>query len=400
MYAVAFDIGTTTCAGMLLDVKKKKQLAVFAMTNPQTVFGDDVISRIDFAKKEKTGLQRLNKKALLCINKVITTLSKQANIPTEEISKAAFVGNTAMMQFALGISTDKLAVAPYLCDLPKREPVIKKAESIGIKIKRKGEVIFLPAIGGFIGSDLVADIIAVGLHKTSKPTLLVDLGTNGEIALKYHDRLVVVSTAAGPAFEGGHIKFGMRAQKGAIEQINLKGKKVNFKVIGGSEPKGICGSGLISLLAHMLDKQIMDETGRIQKPFKVYKSISISQKDIRELQLAKAAIKAGISVLLKRQRLKIGDLSKIYLTGAFGNFLDKTLAMKIGLVPKAALNKVKAINDAALEGAKLTLCTKDGIETVQKIAKSAIHIRLFAKQDFRTEFINSMNFADNKNLRS
>jgi len=240
----------------------------------------------------------------------------------------------------------------------------------------------------------------VGLHKTSKPTLLVDLGTNGEIALKYHDRLVVVSTAAGPAFEGGHIKFGMRAQKGAIEQINLKGKKVNFKVIGGSEPKGICGSGLISLLAHMLDKQIMDETGRIQKPFKVYKSISISQKDIRELQLAKAAIKAGISVLLKRQRLKIGDLSKIYLTGAFGNFLDKTLAMKIGLVPKAALNKVKAINDAALEGAKLTLCTKDGIETVQKIAKSAIHIRLFAKQDFRTEFINSMNFADNKNLRS
>jgi len=393
MYKIAFDIGTTSCAGALLDTKKCRQIAVVADGNPQLAFGDDVISRIDFAKKDAKGLEKLNEKIIACINKITSQLVKQSGLALKDISGVAIAGNTAMIQFLLKIPTDRLAVAPYTSDLPRRCAFAKDAASLGIKIAKDAKVIFLPAIGGFVGSDLVAAILASELHKSKKPALLVDLGANGEIALKNKTNLLTASTAAGPAFEGGHIRFGMRAQKGAIELAGIKRGKVTFKVIGAREPKGVCGSGLISLAAEMLKNGIMDDKGRIEKPFKVYKSITLSQKDIREVQLAKAAIRSGIAVLMKRERITAKDLSAVYLTGAFGNFVDKKAAIEIGLIPKVALGKVISLNDGALEGAKKMLHDKAGIKEVEKIAKVAVHMRLFARMDFREEFITQMNFG-------
>ncbi len=390
---VALDLGTTTIQGSLVDLKEKRRLSYFSSLNEQLTFGHDIISRISFCLKGQGGLERLNKRAISSINFVIENLVSISNRDREEISLIAAVGNSAMYHFALRLSPEKLAEPPY--EPEYKDFAKRKAQELGIASNNDCEFLFLPNIGGFVGSDAIAVILATGLDKSDEPIFAVDIGTNGEIILGSKDKIWVASTAAGPAFEGWHTSCGMRALEGAIESIEDRGGKLSLKVIGGLEPKGISGSGLIDIIAILLKRGYIDRSGRMkEKGFLVYnngKKISVSQGDIREIQLAKAAFLVAIEFL--RRRLK-KDITKFFITGKFGNYLNIDNARTAGIVPKdITKEKVALLEDGALKGAEIFINDREStISRIEDILGKAVHISLSQEHDFRKEFARAMRF--------
>ncbi len=409
---LAVDIGTTTLVVYLLDLQTGVRLAVSSALNPQVHFGDDVITRIAFCQKDANGSVQLREAVRAGINELIGRAVEKAGSRTELILGAAVAGNTAMHHFFLGLETQYLARAPY-------PPVVQgsvfvKARDVGLAINPSGTVHLLPLKAGFVGSDIIAGILATGLHKSRRVRLLIDLGTNGEIVLGNRDRMLCCSTAAGPAFEGGHILWGMRASPGAVERVRIdpESLEISLETIEDQPPQGLCGSGILSLVAEMIRRGILLAKGdfdpAINSPrlrpgrdglemvlVRRWESLTdqeivFTQKDAAEGQMAKAAIQAGVGYL--HELFGNRPIEEILLAGAFGNYADPEDARTLGLIPASPTTKVRGVGNAAGYGACLTLLDKDRAKEADRIARKMEYVGLAGNSRFQELLVDSLLF--------
>jgi uncharacterized 2Fe-2S/4Fe-4S cluster protein (DUF4445 family) len=419
-FGISLDLGTTTMVATLLNLSSGKDLAISTKMNPQVIYGDDVISRINFCLNNKKGLDELHYRTIEAVNEMVEELARAAKINPKNIYKLTVTGNSTMQHLLLKISPESLGSIPF--SLVIKEGVEVKAKSVGIQINPQGCLCIFPNIAGFVGGDTVSVILAAGIYRSDEIQLIVDIGTNGEIILGNRERLLTASTAAGPAFEGARISSGMRASTGAIEKV-VVGEDVEVNVVGDVLPFGICGTALIDAVAELLRLGIIDETGKIcsQKELKGKVSdkllrrivenesscdfllvekeatrskrpIFITQKDVREVQLAKAAIAAGIKILMKELGISEEEISEILLAGAFGNFIRRNHAKRIGLIPDVVSSRIRFIGNAASSGAKLALLSRRLEKEVGDISKDAEYIELSTRPDFQEEFVEAMSF--------
>ncbi len=409
---LAIDIGTTTVVVKLIDLSTGSQLATAADSNPQSVHGDDVISRINYAKSEKK-LAELNELIIDCINNLISKLCKKTETSPNTIYEAAIAGNTTMNHLLLNYPVETLGRAPYKAY--KLDAQDLSAAQIGLKMNPEANIHTIANIAGFVGADTTAAAIAADIENCDEIAMLIDIGTNGEIVLGNKNKLLAASCAAGPAFEGARIEKGGRAVNGAIEAVVFNGDDIDIDVIGGGTANSICGSGLLDAAAVMLDLGVIDSTGRFTKnknlPAAIEKRITeintqpafilagtgraqvyISQSDIRQLQLAKAAIRAGAKILQKNLNIEDADIEQIFLAGAFGNFLRKESALRIGLLPQVAAERIKFIGNAAAAGAELILVSSHWRDRAKQLARKIEYVELANDKDFQAIFTNSMNF--------
>jgi uncharacterized 2Fe-2S/4Fe-4S cluster protein (DUF4445 family) len=421
-YGIAFDIGTTTVVGYLIDLGSGEELSAVAKTNPQVIHGDDVISRIGFAQQHKDDLEKLQKEIVITLNEIIRETTQKAKIDKCNIYEVVIVGNTCMHHLFLGINPSYIAPSPYI-------PVIKESLSLkvkdipGLSLNPAANIYMLPNISAFVGADILAGILSTSMWREDKAVLLVDLGTNGEVVLGSEGKLWACSAAAGPAFEGSRIGSGMRAAEGAIDKVKIDNKFITYKVIEDGKVRGICGSGLIDLIAELLKLGLINKSGKLidreegnselseeirkriikgQKGNKFLlvkgketengKPIYLTQRDIREVQLAKAAIFAGIKILLKEVNIPLEDIQEIFLAGAFGNFIDKKSAVRIGLLPNLPLKKIESVGNAAGRGAEITLCSNKMRKVGEEISKKVKYVELSSRSDFQEEFIKAIIF--------
>jgi uncharacterized 2Fe-2S/4Fe-4S cluster protein (DUF4445 family) len=378
--AVAVDLGTTTIAAQLLDLKTGKLLGVRTGLNPQTAHGGDIMSRVRFALKsgELTPVIRS------FIGAMIHDL---AGGREDEIVEVLLVGNTVMHHLFAGCDISPLSHVPFASANLKEQGFT--ASELDWKLAGSARVRFLPCIGGFVGSDILAGIVAVGLNTGDKLRALIDLGTNGEIALGNKERILSASTAAGTAFEAGSIKMGMRAATGAISRVFVHQGTLQCKVIGEGEPRGICGSGLVDAVAAGLETGAIMPNGRLAqgaKEFSLSGAVKLWQSDVRELQLAKAAIASGLRILLDHSRASMDDIETVYLAGAFGNYVRAASAVRIGLL-EMPIDRVIAAGNTALRGGKLLLGRErfPELDVIQ-------HVSLAADPDFQDRFVECLGF--------
>lgn len=420
-FGIAVDIGTTTVAVYLYDFVSKAPLDQMSFLNPQKAFGADVISRIDSCIQSEENLIRQKNLITDGINRSIETLCNKNGLEKEDIYTVSVAGNTTMMHLFMGISPVNIAFSPFIPVTTAMHRL--KPADVGIAINPNGLVYALPCISGYVGADTVSAVYAVGMHKKDKVSLLCDIGTNGEIVLGNRDGLYSCSTAAGPAFEGANIKCGIGGVNGAIDKVKIN-ETVEYTVIGGNKkPIGICGSGVVDVIAEMLDKGIIDYTGRIVDKEELDDSVSddiknriityngdnaflvetasktgtsediiITQNDVRELQNAKAAIAAGISILTKESGYSYDDIDVFYLAGGFGNYLKIASACKIGLIPKELEGKIKGAGNAAGAGALLFLSSEDSVKETSEIKNLTRYIELSTNPDFSNQYIDCMFF--------
>lgn len=418
-YGIAFDIGTTTVVGMLWDLNKGKLMGTSALTNSQSVFGADVISRIHFVGNDPDNLRLMKTKITECFNDIIQDFLYRFNIQRTHIYEATVVGNTTMSHLFLGVEPGCLARSPFSPVFCTHVDVSGKETEISIN--PQGNIHLLPNIASHVGSDTTGLLLASGIAELEGINLAIDVGTNGEIILAGKSRILACSTAAGPAFEGASVYQGMRAAPGAVEGVSINDGEVELKVIEDKEPTGICGSGLIDAVSELLNKGIIDYTGKlINKEAGLEKGIKpslaerlragpkgkgfilawgkgkgdilLTQKDIREVQLAKGAIYGGILIMMKELGVKIDDIDKIFLAGAFGNYIKKESALRIGLFPEVFPDKIISIGNAAGIGASMALLSKSEREKARIQAQKVEHIELSGHSDFQAEYINAMNF--------
>lgn len=419
-YGLAFDIGTTTVVGRLWDLRKAESIGAAARTNPQSDFGADVISRIMYCGMEEGNLKRMQDKVIGCFNEIIQEFVNEYGIDPMDIRRVTAVGNTTMSHLLLAIDPKSLALAPFSPGFTG--PVKKKAGELNIDILPEAIVDVLPNIAGHVGSDVVAVMLSSGLKEMAGANLAIDIGTNGEIVLADSGRMLACSTAAGPAFEGACIQHGMRAATGAIEAMTIEGDEVKLAVIGDSEPVGICGSGLIDCVAELLKAGIINAKGKLLTKDEAVQSglseklanrlsaesggnsfvlhygknekgkIVITQKDIREVQLAKGAILAGIRIMMQELEIQDSDLSRVFLAGAFGNYIKKESALAIGLLPDVYLKKIVSIGNAAGAGASMALLSAASLEKAMLLANETDHIELSGHPDFQNIYMKAMYF--------
>ena len=376
-YVLAMDVGTTTVAAYLLDGRTGEMLAQGSCMNPQSQFGADVISRIQYTLKE--GGQAMSG----CIREAMRRLAEEtaakAGIDPEQITASAIVGNTAMHHLLLGIDPKPLVTPPYM-------PGISEA------MERNGARI-LPNIAGFVGGDTVGCMVATRFDRLEELSLLIDIGTNGEMVLGNKHRRIACSTAAGPAFEGAKISCGMRGAEGAVDHVTLENGEITWHTIADAPPKGLCGSGLLDLVAVLLDRGIISESGRMQgKQFPLCDQVVLTQKDVRELQLAKAAIRAGIELLARQMGVQVSDIRRVYLAGAFGNYMNPVSACRIGMIPPELLDRIVPIGNAAGEGAKLCALSAGEFAYSRALAAGTEFLELASLPDFQKCYIDALNF--------
>ncbi len=413
LFGMAFDIGTTTVVGYLMDLLTGNKLSVKSAMNPQIAMGDDVITRISFCHEEAGGLEKLRASIVECLNALIVEASLEAGIDPSRIMEATVVGNTAMHHLFVGLDPQYLSIAPYPPVLQERQDY--KARDLGIKIGASAYVHLLPLKAGFVGSDTIACVLATGLHKSKIPTLLIDLGTNGEIVLGNKNRMLCCSTAAGPAFEGGHIRWGMRASAGAIERLKIDPVSLDVKceTIDNEAPLGLCGSGIISAIAEMIRTGIILEKGNfseeIQSPrlrdgedgteFVLVRAsetatkqdIVITRKDVAELQMARSAVYAGATLLM--EQFEGEQVRRILLAGACGNYADPLDACTVDLFPACETARVIGVGNAAGHGSCLTLLDKNKRKEAERIAGKIEYRELAAANRFQELFVSSMFFT-------
>jgi len=376
---LAFDIGTTTVVAYLLDGHTGELLAQDSTMNPQSQYGADVISRIQYA------LDGNGEDLSCCIRNALTELTekvcKQGKIRPEDIGTAAIVGNTAMHHLLLNIDPRPLVTPPYM------PAVFEAIESEKARI--------LPNIAGFVGGDTVGCMVSTRFDQQEELTLLIDIGTNGEMVLGDKNRRIACSTAAGPAFEGAKISCGMRGARGAVDHVWLEAGEIRYHVIGDGSPAGLCGSGLLDLVAVLLDTEILDESGYLEeKQFTLCDNVTLTQKDIREVQLAKAAIRAGIELLAENLGVCVEDIQKVCLAGAFGNYMNPVSACRIGMIPPVLLDKIEPIGNAAGEGAKLCALSKAEFAYSKKLAKETEFLELASLPNFQDCYVDALEFEE------
>ena len=419
LLGMAIDIGTTTVVGYLMDLYSGQELIVVPTLNPQAEYGADVISRITLAGQEE-GLEKLHFAVIKAINALLAEAVEKAEVRKEDIYAVSIAGNTCMHHLFLGIDPKNLALSPYIPAVS--DPLTVNASDLNLNINKAGRVFLLPNIAGFVGSDTSAVLLAAEMDRSNDIKLMIDIGTNGEIALGSKEKVFACSTAAGPAFEGAQISCGMRGTSGAIDHVYF-GEKLEYTVIGGAKPQGICGSALLDTASGLLESGIINNRGKLLSPDEITnpvglrfqervieyegsrafvlvdgdstahkRPIVITQKDIRELQLAKGAIAAGIEILLETCGIGPSEVKEVLLAGAFGNYMDPHSACVIGLIPKELESRVKMIGNAAGTGAKLTLLSECEYRRVSAISASAKYVALGSYPRFTSIYTDSMFF--------
>lgn len=415
IFGIAVDIGTTTVVAKLIDMTSSKLLASEAALNPQIKYGDDVISRINYADTNEK-LAQLQQLIINCLNELTAGLCKQTGIDKNNIYEMTIACNTTMNHILMGWPVKQLGQSPY--KPYSTESANSIATNMGVHINPLGNIYTIENIAGFIGSDTVAVAVAVDIDNLKETTLVVDIGTNGEIILAVKDKFFCASCAAGPALEGARILQGSRAVQGAIEAVVMNETDIDIDVIGDGPATSICGSGLIDAVAVMLDLGVIDYTGRFVSPQElkdklpdaVIKRISIidsqpafrlskdgsevflTQKDIRETQLAKAAIRTGIKLLQKKFELADSDIDSLLLAGAFGNYIRKKSALRIGLLPDIACEKIHFIGNAASSGAGMILLNSHFRNKATALAKKIEYVEIAHEADFSMVYADCMLF--------
>jgi len=417
----AIDLGTTTVAGALFDLHAGLERATHAVMNRQIPVGDDVISRIASVRGAPANLAKLQRLAVATIHDVLSALCEKCGERPTSIRRLTVAGNTTMQQLLLGLDPSSLGEYPFRPSFTTSQTVA--ASSLGLEAHPDATLTVFPQIGGFVGGDTVAGLLASHFDVLAKPTLLVDIGTNGEIALLHDGHILAASTAAGPAFEGARISQGMRATAGAIDQVSLRDGELRCHVIGEAAPCGLCGSALVDAAAELLRLGLIAPTGALAMPqprpaaladalakrllaaeggnvFALATdaagapAVTLTQQDVRELQLASGAIRSGIEALLRRARLSAGDLDAILLAGAFGNYIRRENALRIGLLPPFPPASIRFVGNASLTGAKRALLAQSELERAQALLSRAEHVELASEPGFADLFMEHMLFPE------
>jgi len=402
---LAIDLGTTKIAGYLVNLNNGRTLAAKGLMNPQISHGEDIISRITSVVHSPDDGVLLQKLAAEAINELCADLCAEANASTEEIVEAVVVGNTAMHHLFLGLTVRQLALSPFVPAVSRALDI--KAGDLGLHIAPGAYVHLLPNIAGFVGADHVAMLLATEASLTKGPIVALDIGTNTEVSLIHDGKITSTSCASGPAFEGGHIKYGMRAATGAIERLRIRDDIVQYQTIDGAPPIGICGSGILDALSQLYLAKAIDKGGRImdnhprvrtykgQREFVLVSkeerggkpAITITQHDVRELQLAKAAIRSGIQALLEAIDCPEDKIKQVIIAGAFGTYIDVASAVTIGMLPSLPLNRFRQAGNAAGMGAKLALVSLTKRAEAQAVASRVKYIELASAPGFEQTFI-------------
>ncbi len=419
LFGFAVDIGTTTVVGYLLDLNTGRRLAVASTLNPQTRFGDDVVSRIDVAQRDAAGLEALHGVIVQAINDLLGQTVRAAGIAREQVYAFAIVGNTCMHHLFLGLSPATLGRAPYVPTIAS--PLDLEAASVGLHAHPAARLFVLPNIAGFVGADTVGVLLATRLLHKEGVRLAIDIGTNGEMALGSPERLLACSTAAGPAFEGAQLTHGMRAADGAIDHVDVVDGSVAIHSLGRGKVRGICGSGAVDAIAALRQLGIVDVTGRLLSREEVAASpaaalagrlirhaqggafvlappedtaiegpVVLTQRDVRQIQLAKGAIRAGIEILVKELGVAPEEVVEVCLAGAFGNYIRPESALAIGLIPRFPRAPITPVGNAAGAGAQMALLSAQAWQEAADLRTRVEYIELSQRQDFQQVFMEAM----------
>lgn len=406
-YMVVIDIGTTTIVAHLMDANKIITIGAKACFNSGGIYGREVTGRMIAA--EKKGIEELQKLLVSDINQLVADLAADHGVSRRNITAVVAAGNTAMEHFLLGLPTDNIRREPYIPVSVAPAPL--RAVEVGIEISSRGLLYYLPGISGWVGSDLTAGILATGIHESEKLSLLVDIGTNGEIIVGNREWLVSCSASAGPALEGASVHCGMRAESGAIERFTIENGKIEFTTIGNSPPKGVCGSGIIDLVAVLLDMEIINRSGKLVAgssdrvravdgimryviadtgEFQNQSEVFMTEDDIENVITAKAAIFAAMKILIERLDLDFNDIEQFLIAGAFGSYLDIENAIAIGLIPDINRDVIHFVGNTSLRGAKIVAFYQEALAVVEKIREDTTYYDLMGANDYVEEFRKAM----------
>jgi uncharacterized 2Fe-2S/4Fe-4S cluster protein (DUF4445 family) len=419
-YAIAFDLGTTTVVATLLDTSTGTPMAVRSMLNKQQPFGGDVITRISATMMDRTALDRLRVLAQETLDALAREVCAEAKVDPAEVYEIAVAGNATMMQLALGIDPEPLGVAPFVMSARVLPETL--AADIGVRVHPRARAVLFPALGAYVGGDIVAGMLASGMDRDKRLRLFIDVGTNCEIVLGDGERILSTAAPAGPAFEGAAIRCGMRAAEGAIEVVKIIDGDLELGVIGDREPEGLCGSGLVDAVAGMWGARLLDASGRFvtadqareiapkmaerftdiegERVFILHwrgdarDSVYLSQRDVRELQFAKAAIATGWSTLMEDLGVASHEVQQVLLAGSFGSYLSPASAVRIGLVPKLPVLRIVSAGNVAGEGAKMVLLSQRERAGTQALLEEVTYVELSDRPDFNDRFIDQLSFPE------
>jgi uncharacterized 2Fe-2S/4Fe-4S cluster protein (DUF4445 family) len=421
-YAVAFDLGTTTVVATLLDLGTGTPVAVASRLNKQQPFGGDVITRISATMMDPDALERLQALAGETLDELAQQVCTEGGVDPGRVYEVAIAGNATMTALALGIDPEPLGVAPFVMSVDQPPAVL--AADLGVHLHPRARAALFPALGAYVGGDIVAGMLATGMDRDKRTRLFIDVGTNCEIVLSNGDTIVSTAAPAGPAFEGGAIRCGMRAAEGAIEVVKLGvDGTVELAVIGDTEPKGICGSALVDVVAELVKVGLLDHSGRFvpdevaadiapglaerlarigeERVFVLHRpapetdvaeTVYLSQRDVRELQFAKAAISTGWTLLLEQLGLEAGDLQQVLLAGSFGSYLSPASAIRIGLVPKLPVLRIVSAGNVAGEGAKMALLSLRERTGAATLLEEVEYVELSDRPEFNDRFVDLLAF--------
>jgi uncharacterized 2Fe-2S/4Fe-4S cluster protein (DUF4445 family) len=408
LFGLAVDIGTTKLAAYLVDLVSGETVARTGAMNPQIAYGEDVVSRIQYGKEHAEGRQVLQGKLVATLNELLAGLCGEAGASPEQVVEAVVVGNTAMHHLFAGLPVEQLGRAPYVPVVS--EALDLRADEVGLALAPGAHVYLPPNIAGYVGADHVAMVLASAVGETERTTLALDIGTNTEICLAHRGRMLSCSCASGPAFEGAHIHDGMRAAPGAIERVQIVGEAVNIHTIGNQPPVGICGSGILDAVAEMLRVGVLDRRGCLQEggphvrvedgraefvlaPAATAghgRDVVVTRRDVSEIQLAKAAIRAGVEVLLAQAGISAGDIESFIVAGAFGTYLDVRSAVAIGMFPALPPERFRQVGNAAGIGARQMLVSAERRRAADALAQRIEYVELTTYRDFTAVFVKAM----------
>jgi len=417
LLGAAVDIGTTTLVFYLLDLESGRQLAVDSAYNPQKKFGADVITRVQHTQGNPEGINELRDTLVKALNRGLVDTAAKVGSGTDDIYRLTLAGNTIMLHTLLGKDCEKIARSPFVPLFS--EQLSFRPEALSLKLNPGGEVELLPSISGYVGADITADMLATGVGDSPEYQLLIDIGTNGEIALGRNDKIYACSVAAGPSFEGGNISSGMAALPGAVDSFKVFDDDLEYTTIKKEKPRGICGSGLLDLIGGLLEIGIITETGALQQPgsmpefwqkryqeleevkaLKLFsegesqgeREIYLTQKDIRQFQLAKGAIRAGIEILQQEADISKEEIKDVYLVGGFANYLAPEMACRIGMVPEVLSDRIQQAGNGAGAGARMMLLNRKLAEKARELKEKTSYLELSSNMKFQEEFTSQMSF--------
>jgi uncharacterized 2Fe-2S/4Fe-4S cluster protein (DUF4445 family) len=411
-FGVAFDVGTTTLVGTLMNLRTGMAAAVSSTLNGQAPYGADVISRISHAMNGADSIDELKAAVVRTMNGILDDLYRDSGVSPDRTYEAVVVGNVTMLHLLLGIDPTPISMMPFTPTF--MDALSVPANEVGLRIHPSGYIQTLPALGAYVGADIVSGVLATNIAREDKMRVFVDVGTNGEIVIGSSQRTLATAAPAGPAFEGSQIKCGMRATDGAIEGVQL-GDRVELQVIGGDvAPIGLCGSGLVDAVAQLLTVGLLDHSGRMRsaadvpnhpladrlievegvRAFLLAEGVYLSQRDVRELQFAKGSIATGIKILMNILGVAASELDEVYLGGSFGSYLNPESAKIIGLVPDVDVDKIIAVGNSAGEGAKIALLSYRERQVAFELPSRIEYVELSGRSDFNDAFVEVLRFPD------